>query len=69
MPSSVIRAIAYDESRNELAVTFVPSGKTYVYSLVPPHVHRAFAAAFSKGRYFNLNIRDRYPCRELKRSA
>ncbi len=65
MPSSVIADSSYDETRNELAVSFV-SGKVYVYSLVPPAVAAAMAGAFSKGEYFNANIRDRYPYRQVR---
>ena len=51
------------ESR-ELTVEFV-SGRRYVYSAVPPEDVEEFRLAFSKGSYFNRNIRDRFPCREL----
>ncbi len=64
MASSVIRSFSYDAARNELSITFV-SGKIYVYQLVPKGVYEAFAAAPSKGAYFNQYIRDRYPFREI----
>ena len=51
------------ESR-ELTVEFV-SGRRYVYSAVPPEDVEEFRLAFSKGSYFNRNIRDRFPCREF----
>jgi hypothetical protein len=69
MPSTVIRLIAYDTAQSELSVTFVPTGKTYAFSGVPEDVYRDFLAAFSKGQFFNANIRDRYPHREIKRRA
>ena len=71
MPSSVIRAFAYDRASAALDVTFV-SGRRYRYFMVPAYVAADFADAFSKGRYFNARIRDRFPCEELdagKRSA
>lgn len=57
--SSVIREFEYDASAQVLYVTFV-SGDTYVYDRVPPNVRDAFAAASSKGEFFNRYIRDRY---------
>ena len=41
------------------------TGRRYVYSNVPLEEVEAMRSAFSKGRHFNLNIRDRYDCREL----
>jgi KTSC domain len=64
MPSSVIRRFRYDETRHELAITFV-SGKIYVYFEVPEAVVQELAAAPSKGQFFNRNIRDRYPYAEV----
>jgi hypothetical protein len=68
MPSTVICDFSYDEARNELTVSFV-TGKVYVYSLVPPTVAAAMRGAFSKGAYFNENIRDRYGYRQIKGDA
>jgi hypothetical protein len=64
MPSTVIRAFDYDSRRNELTVTFA-TGRVYVYSLVPPAVAEQLRAAFSKGVFFNREIRNRYPMREI----
>jgi hypothetical protein len=52
MPSTVIRDFSYDEARNELTVTF-RTGKVYVYTLVPPSIAAAAAAALSPGAFFN----------------
>lgn len=60
MPSSVIRRFSYDEPQRRLRVTFT-SGDVYDYSGVPPEVAAGFRAAFSKGRFFASDIRDRYP--------
>jgi hypothetical protein len=62
--SSLIRRAIYDAARHTLAITFT-TGRTYLYFDVPPDVHAEFAAAESRGRYFNLRIRDRYAFREL----
>ncbi|HYC99434.1 KTSC domain-containing protein [Brevundimonas sp.] len=64
MPSSVIRRFSYDEPHRRLRVTFT-SGDVYEYDEVPPEVNEAFRAAFSKGRFFGPNIRDRYPYRRV----
>lgn len=62
--SSAIDAIAYDRLRRRLQVTFV-SGERYAYRGVPGEVHRAFVEADSKGRFFQAQIRDRYPYEKL----
>jgi hypothetical protein len=63
--STAISRIGYEPRRGTLSVWFRETGACYRYFGVPPAVHRAFAAAGSKGRYFNLHIRDRYDfCRK-----
>ena len=64
MPSTVIRSFDYNPGRKALDVEFV-SGRRYRYAGVPPEVAEAFREAFSKGRFFNARIRDRYGCTEL----
>ena len=64
MPSTVIRRFQYHPDRRELEIEFV-TGRRYIYSEVPPEEAQSMRAAFSKGRYFNAYVRDRYPCREL----
>jgi hypothetical protein len=64
MPSTAIRAFDYRPERHELKVTFI-TGRRYLYARVPEEVARRFRSATSKGRFFNANIRDRYPYREL----
>ena len=66
MPSTVIRNYLYDAAENELWITFV-TGRKYVYSAVPQDVFDAFKAAFSRGTFFNREIRDRYAFREITR--
>ncbi len=65
MPSSVIRHYDYDAAAEELSVTFV-TGRRYLYAGVPPETMLALGAAGSKGRYFNLHIRDRFAFDELR---
>jgi KTSC domain len=64
MPSTVIRAFAYDSETRELTVTFV-TGRIYAYLAVPADVYDDFATAFSKGTFFNKHIRDAYEYREI----
>jgi hypothetical protein len=59
MPSSVIRAFAYDAASRTLAVTFV-SGRLYRYLEVPPEAYEALRLSFAKGEHFNRHIKDRY---------
>ena len=66
MPSTVIRYFRYDPAKRELDVTFV-TRRRYIYEDVPPDVFDAFKAAFSKGTFFNHEIRDRYGFREITR--
>ena len=66
MPSAAIRRFAYDEDRRVLRVTFV-SGEAYDYFEVPPELPRDFRAAFSKGIFFQREVRDRYPYRRVGR--
>ena len=64
MPSTVISRFDYWPALRALDVEFV-SGRSYRYADVPEDVADAFRAAFSKGRFFNARIRDRYRCTEL----
>jgi hypothetical protein len=60
MPSTAIGKIEYDEATHRLFVTFVATGRRYVYFDVPEDEAAAFRRAFSKGTWFNTHIRDRY---------
>lgn len=62
--STAISQIDYDAERAKLLVRFV-SGERYVYAGVPGEVCRAFMEAESKGRFFQLKIRDFYPFNRL----
>jgi hypothetical protein len=59
MPSTVIRFFAYDAAQRRLEITF-QSGRRYVYERVPPEVYESMKKAFSKGEFFNEQIRDRF---------
>ncbi|WP_372781284.1 KTSC domain-containing protein [Phenylobacterium sp.] len=62
--STAISEIDYDSERAKLLVRFV-SGERYVYVGVPAEVCRSFVEADSKGRFFQLHVRDRYPFNRL----
>jgi lysyl-tRNA synthetase class 2 len=62
--STAISEIDYDAERAKLCVRLV-SGEWYVYVGVPGEVHRSFVDAESKGRFFQSEIRDRYPYNRL----
>lgn len=64
MPSSVIRKALYHPDEAVLDILFT-TGRRYLYRDVPPGEAERFASAFSKGRYFNARIRDRYDFSEV----
>jgi hypothetical protein len=64
MPSTVIRTAHYHPDEAVLEILFT-TGRRYLYHDVPPDEAERFAAAFSKGRYFNARIRDRYDYTEI----
>jgi hypothetical protein len=66
MPSTVIRSIGYESALSRLTVTFT-TGRIYDYFAVPQNTADAFRSSFSKGAYFNENIRDKFPCKERTR--
>ena len=66
--STVIRGAWYLPKRRQLDLLFT-SGRRYIYSNVPVTIANAFAAAQSKGRFYNFEIRNRFPCREVERDA
>lgn len=68
MPSTSIRRFQYDDDSRVLSVWFVTSGKRYDYEGVPPDLYDDFRGAFSKGRFFNAHIRDRFPYRLVEQA-
>jgi len=59
MPSSVINYFNYDERTKSLKITFV-TGMVYRYKKVPQKIFEMFKQAESKGKYFNMFIKDKY---------
>lgn len=68
MPSKVIRSFTYDAVTQQLTIWF-QSGRCYRYLDVPERTFLNMRAAFSKGVYFNRQIRDRYTCVDASNSA
>ena len=64
MTHPAIRGAWYQPNRRQLDLMF-GSGRHYRYSNVPADVAQRFAAALSKGRFYNQEIRGSYPCTEL----
>ena len=63
--SSVIRSVGYDSKNSTLEVEFM-TRLVYHYLQVPRTKFKALLEASSKGRYFNYNIKDRYPFEMIK---
>lgn len=55
--STALRSVGFDERASVLEVEFV-SGAVYRYFGVPRAVYAELLAASSKGRYFNLHVKD-----------
>ena len=55
----MLEAAAYDRSQAQLQLSF-RNGTSYRYSDVPAEVYDQLLLAESKGKYFNLHIRNRY---------
>ena len=68
MPSTVIRAFDYDPAERRLDVKFV-SGRRYRYFEVPLETYEQMRRSFSKGEFFNANIRDRFPFAAAEQDA
>jgi hypothetical protein len=65
--SSTFASVGYDTIALLLELEF-RSGEVYQYLGTPHSVHRELMAAQSKGRFFNQNIRDRFPHIHLPRA-
>lgn len=61
LSSSLISRIRYDEDARTLAVRF-RDDRAYLYRDVPPRVFEAMKRAPSAGRYYNEEVKGRYPC-------
>jgi KTSC domain len=62
--SRAVTAIGYDRQAEEAYVRFVGGG-TYAYGRVSPTLWEYFRTATSKGRFVNLVLKPRHPCRRM----
>ena len=62
--STTVYSVGYDAKAGIVELEF-RSGAVYQYLGVPANEYRELLGAPSKGKYFNLHIRDRYPFRRL----
>ncbi len=63
--SSEIEWIGYEHRRNMLQVEFI-AGSIYQYARVPERVYEDFLNAPSHGRFFEAQVKGRYPYRKLR---
>jgi hypothetical protein len=59
-----VAEVAYDETHEKLFVRF-KSGESHMYVGVPPEVHRSFAEADGKDRFFREEVSGCYPYNQL----
>jgi hypothetical protein len=65
MDSSLINGALYWPEHCALELSLA-SGRRYLYLGIPPEIAEEFAAAKSKGAYFNRVIRGRFDCHSLR---
>ena len=58
--SKVIASVGYSKRRHTLEIEFL-NGAIYRYLEVPPSVYRELIAADSKARYYDANVKGKYP--------
>jgi hypothetical protein len=63
--STTLRSAGHDAQSAVLELQFC-NGAVYQYWLVPPRVYRDLLRAYSKGVYFNQNIRGRFPYQRIQ---
>lgn len=66
--SMTLRSVGYDPALRTLEAEF-RSGRVYRYAGVPVELALSLLLARSKGRFFNVAIRDFYPFREVSPDA
>lgn len=62
--SSAIVSVGYSPDASALEVEFI-GGAVYLYRGVAPETHQEFMRADSKGTFFNVAIRPKYPHQRL----
>lgn len=62
--SSNLRAVGYDANTQLLTISFIKSGIYEFYS-VPASIHSDLMNAYSKGTYFDRNIKGRFQYKKI----
>jgi hypothetical protein len=62
--SDALRSVGYDRATHTLETEFT-TDRIYQYFNCPPEVFDALMHADSKGRFYNLQIRDHYPFKQI----
>ena len=63
--SSLISGISYDVGTEKLSVSMRTNNATYSYAGVPQKLVNELNSAESKGKFFNRNIRGRFPATKI----
>lgn len=66
LSSENIQDMEYDTEKHLLVIIFKKNGRKYQYYQVPIQIWNGIKAAESKGKYFNAEIRDVFPFKEIK---
>jgi KTSC domain len=64
--STAFSWLSYDESKHQLTVGF-RNQTSYQYCGVPSEVFTLLLSSSSRGMYFNIEIRNRYPGKRVNR--
>ncbi len=64
--STAIKSIGYNEDKQILEVEILETGRIYKYFNVPLEEYLDFIEAPSLGKFYSMNVKDRY---EYKESA
>lgn len=59
--STAISAVGYDKTTQQMCITF-KQGHTYNFCRVPESIFAGLMSASSKGRYYDIYIKDKYDC-------
>lgn len=65
LDSTTLRSVSYAPDHRLLTLEF-HSGKVYEYLDVPTQIYQDLLQADSKGRYFNLHIRNHFRTQEVR---
>lgn len=63
--STEIEWIGYEHKRSMLQIEFI-AGPVYQYDEVPEKTYEDFLSAISYGRFFESNIKGKFPTRKIR---